>query len=765
VERGEFLMLVGASDILLPLDALHDLPFQIPATAQTRTIGSIVYVSLRSLAPAVTYAYDASTLTLRVDFTRAAHVQASQSIDLARKKPATSDPHADPSAFMNYSATGTTGDKADFGGSYEFGVSDNAGHLTASGSYNRAEFRRGLIAYSIDDQQDLRRETIGDEVALSGELGSSVVVGGIGYSRNFALQPGFLRDASPVVSGTVLSPTQADVYVNGSLTRSLTLQPGQFSLANLPVPPGANVTQVVLHDSNGVTTDLSSFYYAAPSVLSRGLNEYDYHLGFLRASPYGAQDSYGPLAGLGFFRVGVTNDVTVGAAFEKSSGQIDGGPTLDLRLPAGTLSLAISLSGASGSLADTAPVQAIATNSGLASSAPTTSASGRASSVGYTYTSRRFSVSAYDVTRSANYSTVTLAPNAERATSVVGESVAVMLTRRLNVMLSHVDTHASNDIAPSDFTALTLNVIPTYRATIEFTIQRSSGSPLNPTMQTSKGSDWTIGTAIVWQLGQSGIATVDSTSVSGVNRTTAQYERLAPAGLGLGYDVQVGAGQGGSLLGSATYRSQFFDADTFLQAGSAGNVASTTITGSVDVFHQGVFFSEPVQSAYGLVHVDGLIDAPVYYNGVLVGRTGKRGDAVISNLGPYVDNQVTLGSLESLTNAVADAPEKPLNPRFYSGTSTTFAVHRVHIFIGTLSIAQAGETFPPAFGSLTVETVAGQVRSDLGDNGEFYFENLPPGTHRATALYSGGGTCSFTISVPTSDELQTDLGKLTCSAP
>jgi len=746
-------MLVGQSDILLPLDALHGLSFQMPAAAETRTLGSVQYVSLHSLAPAVTYTYDLATLTVRVDLTSAAHIEGSQSLDLAQKGPATRDPHADTSGFVNYSITGTSGVGDALGGFYELGLSNNGGHLTASGSYDRSEFRRGLLAYSIDDQQDLRRETLGDEVALSGTLGSSVVVGGVGYSRYFALQPGFLRDASPVVSGTVLSPTQAQVYVNGSLYRTVTLEPGQFSLTNLPVPPGANVTQVVLRDANGATTDLSSGYYAAPSVLSRGLNEYNYHIGFLRLQPFAAHDQYGPLAGLGFYRVGLTNDITVGATFEKTAGRIDGGPTLDLRLPVGTLNLAAAVSGASGDLV----------TPGLASTAPTTGTSGRASSLGYTYSSRRFSLSAYDFNRSKNYSTLTLAPNDERANSATGESVAVTLTRKLNVALSHVNTNYSDETPSSALTALTINVNATRRATLEFTVQRGTDSSLNPTARVSNGANWTIGAGLVIQLADSGVVTVDTTNVDGVAATTAQYEKVAPAGIGLGYDLQVGAGETGSLLGSATYHSQFFDADTFLQTGSAGNLASATLSGSIDVFRQGIFFAEPVQSAYGLVHVDGLIDAPVYYNGVLVGTTGKRGDAVISNLGPYIDNQVSLGSLESLTNAVADAPEKPLNPRFYSGTSATFSVHRVHIFNGKLSIAQAGKTFPPAFGSLTVAVPSGDLRSDLGDNGEFYFENIPPGTYRATALYAGGGTCSFEISIPKSDELQTDLGGLTCT--
>lgn len=772
VDRGEFLMLVEPNDILLPLDALQGLPFKIPAGAATEAIGSVRYVSLHSLAPAVTYVYDQSTLTVRVSLTSGNQIDSSQSIDLAQKKPATGMPHADPSGFLNYSITGTTGDTSELDGYYELGASNEGGHFTASGSYDQSEFRRGLIAYSIDVPKDLRRETLGDEVAESGELGSSVVVGGVGYSRFFGLQPDFLRDAAPGVSGTVLSPTQADVYLNGSLYRSVTLEPGQFSLTNLPVPPGENVTQIVLRDASGVTTDLSSFYYAAQSVLTKGLNEYNYHLGFVRRSPFGAEDSYGPLAGLGYYRVGLTNDVTFGATFEKSAGQIDGGPTLDLRLPIGTLNLAASISRASGGavndgLVNSDPVNSGIVNSGIVnggvvSAAPATSASGYATALAYTYNSRRFSVSAYDFVRSPNYSTITLGPDSERATSEAGESVAVTLTRRLNFALSHVNTHYSNDVASSDVTALNVNVIANHRATVEFTVQRETGSTLNPTSQSSKSATWTIGTNLVFQIGQNGQATVNSTSSGGVTTTTADYEKIAPAGLGLGYDVQVGAGQVGSLLGSATYHSQHFDASTFLQSSGGSTSASATIAGSVDVFRQGIFFSEPIQSAYGLVHVDGLANAPVYYNGVLEGTTGKRGDAVISNLGPYVDNQVTLGNLESLTNAVADAPEKPLDPRFYSGTSATFTVHRVHIFNGTLAIAQAGKTFPPAFGSLTVETPGGPVRSDLGDNGEFYFENLPPGTHRATALYSGGGTCSFDLTAPQSDALQIDLGKLTC---
>ena len=403
-----------------------------------------------------------------------------QAFDLQQTPPKTAGPHANTSGFFNYSVTEGVANVSQTGAFSELGFANETGHATATAAYTQSDFRRGLIAYSQDDERDLRRETIGDELAYSGYLGSSVIVGGVGYSRVFALQPGFIRDPSPALSGTVLTPTQADVYINGALYRTIVLQPGQFSLSNLPVPQGANVTQVVFRDATGQTTDLTAAYYSAQSALRQGVNEYSYHIGFPRLQPFASNDQYGPLAAIGFYRVGVTNEVTLGATFEKMTGdgQVDGGPTLDLRLPFGTLNLASSFSSAD-------------------------HASGFADSIAYTYVSRRFTLSVYDVMRSDDYSTVTLAPQNDRTTSAVGESAGLTLTRRLNVTLSHVDTHY-RDESPTDQTSLITNVIANSRATLQFVIERGTGSPLNPTQKNSNAPYWTVGTSLLFNIGSSG---------------------------------------------------------------------------------------------------------------------------------------------------------------------------------------------------------------------------------------------------------------------
>jgi outer membrane usher protein FimD/PapC len=82
------------------------------------------------------------------------------------------------------------------------------------------------------------------------------VLTGLSVSRNVNLQPNFIQYPTAALSGVVLAPTTADVYVNGGLYRTLTLQPEPFSQENLNLPAGVNVTRVVLQDAYGAATTL-----------------------------------------------------------------------------------------------------------------------------------------------------------------------------------------------------------------------------------------------------------------------------------------------------------------------------------------------------------------------------------------------------------------------------------------------------------------------------------------------------------------------------
>jgi hypothetical protein len=59
-------------------------------------------------------------------------------------------------------------------------------------------------------------------------------------------------------------------------------------------------------------------------------------------------------------------------------------------------------------------------------------------------------------------------------------------------------------------------------------------------------------------------------------------------------------------------------------------------------------------------------------------------------------------------------------------------------------------------------TVSGTtLESPLGTNGNFYFENLPPGQHVAVVEHVGA-TCSFVLDVPSVSEPITNVGTQQC---
>lgn len=733
-DRGIVMVLVSTDDLLVPLAALRAAELHVPAAGAV-TAGGLEYLSLRSLAPSVTYRLDESSAVLYVDVVNPHLIAGSQTFDLRQQAPNLTAARTDPSGFINYSLTGTNDGSSGASGFVEAGFGNASGHGTATGSYGAGGLRRGLIAYSIDREASLRRETLGDEVGSSGVLGSEVLIGGIGYSRVFELRPDFLRAPSPTLSGAVLSPTHADVYVNGTLYRSLDLAPGQFNLSNLPIAAGANVTRVVLRDSAGETTDVSNSGYGASAVLARGVNEYNYHVGFVRADPFGVVDRYGALAAIGLLRVGVTDAVTAGATFEKGAGRIDGGLTVDARLPFGSVSVAAAASNASG-------------------------VRGYAARAAYAYVSNRFSFSAYGLSRTSAYSTIALDPSNDRETFVTGESVTYAAAHDVSIGLVHASTR-SRDAASSDRIAATLTMRPLRRTTLRFAIERDAGGRLLAAPDGSRTSSWTAGAALTFEGGRSGVASVQTQVSDGHPSTSLELVRDAPQGYGVGYDAQANFGGTGGFIVASSYRSQFFDVNASASFADRRASGSATLSGGIALFERGVFFSEPIQSAYALIKVDGLNDVGVLLNGAEQGNTGRRGGLVIPALSPYAENAVSL-RIDGTTNALADVSERLLKPRFNSGVVTSFAVHHVQVFVGTLAVERRRVRFAPSYGVVTMAGPGGAVRSDLGLNGEFYFENLIPGSYRAAATYARGETCTFDLHAAQSASLQVDLGALTC---
>jgi len=80
---------------------------------------------------------------------------------------------------------------------------------------------------------------------------------------------------------------------------------------------------------------------------------------------------------------------------------------------------------------------------------------------------------------------------------------------------------------------------------------------------------------------------------------------------------------------------------------------------------------------------------------------------------------------------------------------------------GTLLVRFANASVVPAYGLLRVDASPAVQQSDIGEGGEFYFDRLAAGIHRAQVEFAGG-RCSFDLTVPQTTQSFVRLGKVVC---
>lgn len=152
-----------------------------------RTSDGRELVSLRSLAPRLEFEVDEAALTLRLTAGPALLGRKALDLDTLRR-PAGLELRESPGAFLNYSARGTTG--RELTGFAEAGVSFSR-HLALGSASVDPDGRviRGLTALTREEPGPMIRFTLGDALVPAQPLGGAPILGGVGISREPALDP------------------------------------------------------------------------------------------------------------------------------------------------------------------------------------------------------------------------------------------------------------------------------------------------------------------------------------------------------------------------------------------------------------------------------------------------------------------------------------------------------------------------------------------------------------------------------------------------
>jgi outer membrane usher protein len=215
---------------------------------------------------------------------------------------------------------------------YDFVVANDNGITTSSGVFEASLFGpagagvasllerhqnqqtqsiRLDTTWTTDYPADTRSLRLGDSITgASAWWGGALRFGGIQWSSNFATRPGLITMPLPSIAGEAAVPSTLDVYVNDALRSRNDVPGGIFRIDDVPVITGEGDIRLVVRDLLGRERVISESYYASPSLLRAGLQNYSFEAGAIREDYGVTSNSYGRPLVVGTDRWGVTDWLT-----------------------------------------------------------------------------------------------------------------------------------------------------------------------------------------------------------------------------------------------------------------------------------------------------------------------------------------------------------------------------------------------------------------------------------------------------------------------
>jgi len=728
-DKGEFFfVLAPEGDILMARNDFEQLGFKEGLGNEIQLNGT-TYVSIKSIS-GITYWINEENVSL--DITASPSLFKEHDIDSSYTKPYKVFTTRGSAAFLNYSVNYDYVDKEpDVNITGELGISSGDYLGMTTYTYQKTEEMekavRLMTNLEYNDRDTLQTVTLGDFSASSGELGSVILMGGISFSRNFSLDPYFLKQPSLKLGGTLETPSDIELYLDGTLVRKEKLSPGEFTFENIPATVGFGNASVIIKDAYGRERIITTPFYYTKRLLKKGLHEYSYNIGFIRNN-FGMKDfSYGKPAFVSFHNYGFSNSVTIGYAAEASSSLLNIGPSVSF--PAfnrGVVSASFAVSNNSGK-------------------------SGLSGAIGYTYQSRSINAGLFLMSDSREYSNIVMKPSDDKArlrfTGTIG--FGGKRTGFLGAEYSQADMYQAGRVSRI---AVSYNKTLTDRVALFITASQTQDIEIND--EIFFGIHVYLGKSI------SGSANYTRRDDTEIRRVTVQ--KNLPPGNGFGFRTDmVNTNDTNYVNGVVSYQNSY----GLYKANVTGSEGDTdyglSASGGIGYIDKSIFFSRPITDSFAKVKVDKLEDVRVYYYGNEVGRTNKNGELIITNVRSFHDNKIGIESQDIPIDYSIESLSRYISPSFRSGSLVEFEVNRIQAVTGHLYIIRDGAKIPAEFTRLYVQVKGGVVEGLVGRNGEFYLENLPSGRHPAKSVYEEE-ECGFDIIIPESAEMFLDLGDIIC---
>jgi outer membrane usher protein len=272
--KGDVIVyLTPDKDFFIGIDELKEIGFAEPKGTRS-IIEQKPYISLRSMR-GVTYDFDENKLSLNI--VASPELLATKVFDFQPKRAPRVYYPSDNSFFLNYGASYASelyrSENRSFNLTNELGMRLNNILFLTETTYTQtsadSNFVRLQSSAIYDFRQDMRRLVAGDYFASSGNLGASVNMGGLSYSKLYSIDPYFIKQPLFNFAGQTRLPSEADIYVDGVLIRREKLSPGSFELQNIQAYGGYRNVNVVLRDAFGREQLIQNPFFSMTSCYSR----------------------------------------------------------------------------------------------------------------------------------------------------------------------------------------------------------------------------------------------------------------------------------------------------------------------------------------------------------------------------------------------------------------------------------------------------------------------------------------------------------------
>ncbi len=669
-DKGELIVQVtDDGDFLLRTEDLRKIGF-VELKGTRTTLEGEEFISLRSME-GVKFRLDERKLALEI--MAEPHLLEKKIVMMRYPRPVKVYYPKDTSGFLNYNLTYFAGDSFKYDrtvltNQLGFRVWDLLFLSDSSYTQRKGEggkFVRLMSNLTYDRREDLLRGVFGDFFASSGDLGTTLNMGGISLSKNYRMDPYFVKFPEISFSGLISLPSEIEIYRDGFLIRKERVSPGGIELRDIPTYIGSGLIEIVLKDPFGREQRIRLPYYYSDRLLKKGLHEFNYNIGFEREDFGVVSNRYKNLSFLGFHRYGLSNTLTVGMRGEAMKDVVNMGFSTTYLLPRrfGVIDASLAWSGSRGR------------DDGLGGS------------IGYLYQDRHLSLNFLLKAFTRDYSNISLEKTTDRTKYEVsaGGGYTSEWLGSFSINVARTKKYQGTD-SKSLFTSYSRKI--TDRSNLFVHFKRDFEGNL---------SEFMIGINYYFDHGIMASATHQRT-----DRTSSERIQVIK-------NLPMGEGFGGRASYERVHKReddynnfnlQFQYNARYGQYGgefiSTNHVESYsfTVAGALTFVKDSFNLTRPIQDSFAVVKVGDLKGVGVKLSNQEIGRTGSSGKVLIPNLNSYYDNQISINDKDVPMEFTLSEVTKYVSPPLRSGSYIEFEVTKIQGFVGLLK-AKVGEEIRP----------------------------------------------------------------------